>query len=204
MNAQILREDVEGVDGAFKLYNLLSREECEELIEETEKRGYNDRTHPNYQNTYIDSKEMQNRTNTRHVWEMDKEFCSKISQKIYPFVPKTIQLGERTWNVCDEFNCFNNMCRFYKYEAEQMFGMHKDNAYTRGNGERSNLSFLIYLNDDFEGGETTFFKWVESTQEFADIPVSPVQGMALAFHHAGKLSPFHEGSKHTTPGKVKY
>jgi len=46
----------------------------------------------------------------------------------------------------------NERFRYYRYEPGQSFALHYDGAYERGNGERSEFTFLIYLNDDFEGG----------------------------------------------------
>jgi prolyl 4-hydroxylase len=51
--------------------------------------------------------------------------------------------------------------------------MHADGNFKRLNGERSMLTFMVYLNDDFVGGETVF---IETT-------VKPQRGMALIFHH---------------------
>ena len=77
--------------------------------------------------------------------------------------------------------------RFYKYSNGQRFKMHKDGPWTE-NGASSKLTFLLYLNDDFIGGETAF-------REFS---VSPVAGSALLFIH----DTWHEGAA-VTEG-VKY
>ncbi|MFG6488538.1 2OG-Fe(II) oxygenase [Roseateles sp. BYS78W] len=50
----------------------------------------------------------------------------------------------------------NERFRFYRYTAAQKFDWHVDGPFERGNGERSQLTLLIYLSDDYEGGETTF------------------------------------------------
>ena len=51
----------------------------------------------------------------------------------------------------------NERLRFYRYDKGQQFNIHTDGPYRRDNGEVSLLTFMIYLNEDFEGGETTFF-----------------------------------------------
>ena len=66
------------------------------------------------------------------------------------------------------------MFRIYKYSPGQRFKMHRDGSYIRNEHEKSFYTFLIYLNDDFEGGET----------EFEGLfTVAPKKGSALVFHH---------------------
>lgn len=69
---------------------------------------------------------------------------------------------------------FNEMFRVYKYSVGQQFKMHRDGSYIRNEKEKSFYTFLIYLNDDFEGGET----------EFENLfTVAPKKGTALIFYH---------------------
>jgi hypothetical protein len=39
----------------------------------------------------------------------------------------------------------------------QKFAPHFDGFFRRSNGERSQLTFMVYLNADFTGGETKFY-----------------------------------------------
>merc|ERR1712151_873891 len=59
-------------------------------------------------------------------------------------------------------------------------------------GDRwSQLTFLLYLNDDFEGGQTRFFFPGDHNRKFH---VRPTIGTALCFFHGEHpLSPLHEG-----------
>ena len=77
----------------------------------------------------------------------------------------------------------NERLRFYRYDVGQQFEWHYDGHFERDNGERSFLTFMVYLNEGFVGGETSF----------ADLPfpatlpsgkVVPRTGMALVFAHA--------------------
>lgn len=77
--------------------------------------------------------------------------------------------------------------RFYKYSPGQRFKMHKDGPWTE-RGLTSRLTFLVYLNDGFVGGET----------DFRDFKVAPRAGQALLFIH----DTWHEGAA-VTDG-VKY
>ena len=74
-----------------------------------------------------------------------------------------------------------------------------------GGSRASLLSFLLYLNDDFDGGETTFFPPAGGADAAADevVSVRPRQGSVLCFPQTLKLSdrdavsdlsPLHEGS----------
>lgn len=86
--------------------------------------------------------------------------------------------------------------RFYRYNAEQYFKWHKDGYYCRNDDEVSLLSFLMYLNDDFEGGETEF-RW--------DV-VKPETGMALFFPHPllHQGAPITSGIKYVLRTDVMY
>lgn len=84
---------------------------------------------------------------------------------------------------------FNEMLRVYKYAPGQRFKMHRDGSYIRNEREKSFYTFMIYLNDDFEGGET----------EFENLfTVAPKKGTALVFHHPLR----HEGK--TLVSGLKY
>ena len=67
----------------------------------------------------------------------------------------------------------NERFRYYRYRPGQRFNWHADAPFRRANGEISQLSFIIYLNDDFTGGETTVM----------DKVIKPRRGMALIFLH---------------------
>lgn len=82
----------------------------------------------------------------------------------------------------------NEMFRFYKYEPGQDYKVHTDLSYIRNSTEASYFTFVLYLNDDFEGGETVF----------SELSVKPKQGSALIFLH----SVLHSGQA-TTKG-TKY
>jgi predicted 2-oxoglutarate/Fe(II)-dependent dioxygenase YbiX len=68
--------------------------------------------------------------------------------------------------------------RFYKYSPGQRFKMHKDGPWQE-NGMTSRLTLLVYLNDDFTGGQT----------DFREFKVAPEAGSALLFVH----DTWHEG-----------
>jgi len=64
-------------------------------------------------------------------------------------------------------------------------------------GDRwSRFTFLAYLNDDFEGGCTTFFAADGAQRGLQARSVAPQRGAVLCFPHGvdNPLSPVHEGS----------
>ena len=94
----------------------------------------------------------------------------------------------RRWRHTSSVSGFNERFRYYRYEKQQQFTWHQDGAVRLDSGEESFLTFMIYLNDQFDGGHT----------EFGWESVRPVEGMALVFPHHLR----HQGSVVT--GGVKY
>jgi len=75
-----------------------------------------------------------------------------------------------------------------------------------GAAVRSRLTFLVYLNDGFDGGCTTFFQPAAAPagaqRELDRFEVTPLAGSALCFPQSATASLLHEGSP-VTRG-VKY
>jgi prolyl 4-hydroxylase len=84
----------------------------------------------------------------------------------------------------------NERLRCYRYAPGQRFKPHFDGSFARDHDERSLLTFMVYLNDDFEGGETALLD--------LDQMVAPKTGSALLFQHPI----LHEGC--TVTRGVKY
>mmetsp|Transcript_47371 Transcript_47371/g.107384 ORF Transcript_47371/g.107384 Transcript_47371/m.107384 type:complete len:166 (+) Transcript_47371:1274-1771(+) len=124
-------------------------------------------------------------------------------------LPKTLEDGSSLVGL-------NRRWRLYRYLPGSVYRPHVDGSWPAsgkdGNGqyvydakgglERSRFTFLIYLNEGFGGGCTTFFSagategWVEARG------VSPRQGCALVFPHGeGAGSLVHEGSALTSGTK---
>jgi hypothetical protein len=62
----------------------------------------------------------------------------------------------------------------------EIFKPHFDGEFSRNNSDTSFFTFIIYLNDGFDGGHTTFFKNDDAKQP---IRVVPKRGTALLFYH---------------------
>ena len=78
----------------------------------------------------------------------------------------------------------NERIRCYRYKTGMRFALHADGAFVRNDQEMSFYSYLVYLNDDFEGGETKFFTEPE-------VVITSKTGGGLLFQHPL----IHEGSE---------
>lgn len=82
----------------------------------------------------------------------------------------------------------NERLRYYQYEIGQVFTRHFDILYRINDNTRTFLTFICYLNDEFEGGQTIF----------DDQIIVPKAGDAILFPHELK----HEGAMVTKGCKI--
>lgn len=164
--------------GIYTLDNILSPEECLEHIELTERIGYE-----GVPITTARGFEMRpdTRNNTRVILD-DVERSEWLWQRVIEQMPMTVN-GRMAVGLNERF-------RFYRYDPGERFAPHVDGYYMRDNGDQSLLTFMVYLNEECEGGETNFL--------IQEISVKPKTGMALIFDHLL----FHEGAAVT--GGRKY
>jgi len=114
------------------------------------------------------------------------DFADHLYQRVKDFIPPTWNQRERA--------CLNERLRFLRYHKGEYFGPHFDGEYRRDDGERSYITLMLYLNEGFEGGNTTF---LDMNSE-ARYEVNLQTGMVLLFQH----DIFHEGS--LLKGGAKY
>jgi prolyl 4-hydroxylase len=106
------------------------------------------------------------RNNDRVVFDdpdLARELFSRIRGAIAPRL-----CGMRALGANERFRC-------YRYSPGQRFAPHYDGAFARSERECSLLTLMVYLNEGFTGGATTFHDW--------DVHVKPRTGMALLFQH---------------------
>lgn len=147
--------------GVFTISAFLSPAECASFIDSSEERGYSEagiRT----EDGELLYKEARN--NDRVVFD-DEALAQFLFDRAKPQLPQTID----GWNLCG----LNDRFRYYRYSERQQFDWHLDGTVRVSRGRESFLTFMIYLNDTFEGGST----------EFGWEKVAPAQGMALVFPH---------------------
>jgi len=180
-------------ESVFTVPQLFTPAECREYIRLSEEIGYEDAllTSPqgNVRRTDI--------RNNQRVMFQDENLARRLWERIEDFVPYEIE--DRTAVGVNE------LLRFYRYDPGQWFNWHQDFPFERDNGEQSYYTFLVYLNDDFEGGETSF-EDSYSAESFDEFSVSPVQGTALFFEHAihHKGEPVTRGRKYVLRSDVMY
>lgn len=146
---------------AFALTEFLSTAECDELIVRGEKLGFDDATIDGPNGPRLDS---DYRDNTRVTFD-DFDLAANLWRRCVGHF-RDLPDGWKAFSLNERF-------RLYRYDKEQSFKWHSDGRYRRNAREESRYTFMVYLNDDFEGGYT----------DFHDFRVCPEQGMALCFYH---------------------
>ena len=176
-------------NGIFEFQNFLSEAECAHWIQFCESHGFEDAT--------IGIGRVQRvvdevRNNERILID-DPELARSLWEKLEPLLPAVFRPSpahpsSHPAQPHKEPIGLNERFRFYKYTPGQQFKPHQDRSFYRSATEWSELTFLVYLNGDIEGGETKFLKSI----------VKPETGKAVIFPH-GLV---HEGAP-VTAG-VKY
>lgn len=123
--------------------------------------------------------------------------AAKLWERIAPEIPPTMSSGwDGPRRTVSAHGLFEPL-RVYRYEVGHHFGAHTDQSYARGDA-RSLLTLLVYLDDDFEGGETEFLDERRT--------IVPHTGDALWFQHALLHSgrAVTRGTKHVLRADVLY
>jgi predicted 2-oxoglutarate/Fe(II)-dependent dioxygenase YbiX len=158
---------------------LLSPQECASLIKRIEDLGPELATISTRSGAAVRTDV---RNNERVIFD-DQALASTLFERVRAKAPKEIH-GLTLVGANERFRC-------YCYKPGMRFAPHKDGAFYRNEQELSCYSFMVYLNEGFEGGNTTFATNPE-------ISIRPRVGMGLLFQH----SIIHEGSVVTSG--VKY
>jgi 2OG-Fe(II) oxygenase superfamily len=155
--------------GAFVIEHVLSVKECTALIERAGRVGFElaPITTANGFEIAIDI-----RNNDRVIFD-DRALADEIWSRVRTVIPANLG-GRQAVGLNEHF-------RLYRYTRGQRFAWHSDGSFRRDNGETSLLTFMIYLNQGYAGGET----------RFKDADVIGHTGMALVFKH----ELVHEGSE---------
>jgi len=189
----VTREDFPHLGcGAFVLHNVLSPLECAEIIATSEAMGYTEDAPVSLARNI--------RHNENCVWVADDATNDALFERCAPLFPEGVFGGKALG--------LNARWRLYKYGPQDIFRLHTDGSWPGSKvdpstggivrdayGDRwSQLTWVLYLNDDFEGGQTSFFSQRRGRQieHAGDVPARA--GSVLCFWHGEHpQSPLHEG-----------
>ncbi|WP_315759263.1 2OG-Fe(II) oxygenase [Bradyrhizobium sp. SZCCHNRI2007] len=117
----------------------------------------------------------------------------------------TVHLAPRFQKKWTPF-ALNERLRLYRYDVGQQFDWHLDGYFERHPGERSHFTFMVYLNDEFEGGATSFKEAYGGAFIGDPFRIIPKKGMALLFHHPimHRGDPVTRGRKYVLRTDVMY
>ncbi|MEO1233361.1 MAG: 2OG-Fe(II) oxygenase [Myxococcota bacterium] len=165
-------EIFEAFPRAFVLESFLGAETCLSLIEASEGLGFESAPITVGPNAYVHAPDLRN--NTR-VMVDDPGLAEALFSRIPRDVARLPGLPARPVGLNERF-------RIYRYDPGQFFDWHLDGAFVRSPEERSFQTFMVYLNEGFEGGQTDFCReaWTDPKSESE---VVPRVGRGLAFEH---------------------
>lgn len=198
-----LSEKLLPIMGSYKfavlLHNVLTPEECSELIDQAEEKGFEDAS------IYDRRTNRAHRNCTRYVIDDPKlaeNWFDRIAYALRgtPFERRLMSapwVSARNDGAVQSATGLNERLRLLKYKQGQFFHTHNDATFVRGSdqgeraGETSHVSVHVYLNEKFKGGFTTFHG------RGRHLDVKPRTGSVLLFEHRA----LHEGQKVTNGTK---
>lgn len=129
------------------------------------------------------------RNNARVMFD-DPALAAELFARVLPALPDPLVHG-RPVGVNERF-------RGYQYGPGQRFAPHLDGSFRRSAEEESQLTFMVYLDEGCDGGDTEFLD--------LGVRVTPRIGLALLFQHrlmhAG--NEVHRGVKHVLRSDIMY
>jgi predicted 2-oxoglutarate/Fe(II)-dependent dioxygenase YbiX len=160
---------------AVVIHNVLTHEECQKWIEETELVGYGE--------ALVNiggglQRKMTDVRNSSRCIVDDADRAAELWMRVKRFIPLNLITGYEQVEL-------NERLRFLRYDEGEYFAPHLDGNYRRERnheraGDKSFLTLQVYLNEGFEGGSTRFFHRSED-EVYHD--VVPRTGSVLIFEH---------------------
>jgi prolyl 4-hydroxylase len=144
--------------------NVLSREECAAYIERMKRASNAEIATITGKDGEVVDQDV--RSNTRVMYD-DPDWAQVLFTRLEKNIPKTLR-GRRVANV-------NERIRLYRYGTGQKHGAHWDTPVELADKRETLLTLVLYLNDDFTGGATSFDELNKT--------IVPVSGLALLFQH---------------------
>ena len=148
-------------ESIFTVDDFLTRRECLEYMALSEQLGYEAAK----VNTAKGARVVPGVRNNSRAFHRSEELAQALWERARAFVPAELGRSQALG--------LNELFRFYRYGRGQQFRGHFDQSFVRSPTEASLLTFMVYLNDNFRGGDTAF----------RDLRVWPRQGRLLVFEH---------------------
>lgn len=160
----------------FVLHNVLTLDECNQLVTQGESYGFIDLANTYTQNYRTNKRIINfNQELKQILWKRINEFCDttiEVDGK-HPTI-STTYFTSGTWKIDN----LNDNFRLCKYNPTNFFKRHIDEGYHPDpKNHRSLKTCMLYLNSDFEGGETVFY--FDKDNEHV---LKPEAGMCLIFN----------------------
>lgn len=172
---RVERIGIPQVPGAFQLLDVLSAHECDRLVELSDALGYHDDAPVSLPRSV--------RHNNNFNWVVDESVDGPIWDRCKDFVEASSYTGLNPLGLNARF-------RFYRYGSGDFFAPHADGVWPGSRvvngrlvadayGDRfSEMTYLIFLTDGYEGGRTQF-----QTRQNTFASVATPKGAVLAFPH---------------------
>ena len=175
--------------GIKTIPNLLSTEECFELIGVLEAQGFEE----------LDAAYSKSERDNKRIIKVDPHLAAKIFVRLKPHLAPTLDIGHHSKTLHHHrllhgkwrLKGLSPKLRFYRYDKGNKFKRHTDfsdhpNALTH----RGFQTLLIYLNNVKKGGATQFF--VHNGQNMnVEWSITPETGLGAVFHqnmvHSGQV-----------------
>jgi len=191
----IERHELAQVPGAFQIFNALTKDECKKLINISEQLGFLPDAAVSLPRSV--------RHNDSLTWIVDEKTDAIIWQRIAHLMDdrQAIFAESKALGINARF-------RFYRYNPKDYFKPHSDGAWP---GSRiindqlvanaypdrySQMTFLLFLSDDFQGGETRFLvnaddptKPATRNDKVKNVDIRTPAGGILCFPHG--MHPLH-------------
>jgi len=168
----------------FEIRDVLTAQQCDELIALGKAKGMDDSAVLSYGKDETTEMDKSHRK-SKHTWLKDEE--SPIIQELAEYTGMLSSLPVEN----------QEMIQIASYEAGGMFNPHYDacvyedkeycDKINKGAGQRK-LTLLIYLNDDYEGGETEFTT--------LNLKIKPEKGKGVLFASTDENQVIYKESMH--------
>lgn len=183
---------VAGAPGVQMLDGVLTPAECAQVIADGEALGFaskvSRRSGPPI------------RDNDRALYDPGDVLAAALEQRLQAAVAWALAHAlPPGWRVPADGHFLNRRWRLNRYDTGEAFKPHFDSGHAFHEARRTLLSLIIYLNEDFEGGDTVFLD-----DEAPPVYVRPRTGAALVFPHFGPGSPLHATSPLRAVPRPKY